>query len=425
MNDSKTAPLATGDADRLNNQVSNYPVSKVRNTLLIILCTVSIIATAQKGQPPKEKTSASVYTNFPQHEDFIPSMVSRLKTPDGFTVLLAASGLGKPRMLAFDEGGRLYITRRDQGDVLRLSDNNKDGKFEELHTIVSQFPGVHGITLHDGYLYLCSNRELKRGKLSSAGEVGELEVLIKDLPDGGQHGNRTLGFGPDGMLYLTIGSDCNDCNESNPEHATIVVAKPDGTQRRIYARGLRNTIGIDWHPVTKDLWGADNGTDWRGDDIPPEELNKIKDGAHYGWPLVFGNRVPDETREEPLGSTKLEFAKTTEASVMTFPAHSAPINLLFLDEARGFPKEYQDDALISFHGSWNKQKPDGYKVVRVLFENGEPKGQEDFFTGFLSEDGKSRFGRPAGLAVSPSGDLFISDDENGMIYCVKSKSNPQ
>src|SRR4029453_4327792 len=113
-------------------------------------------------------------------------------------------------------------------------------------------PGVHGIAIHDEYLYLCSNRELKRGKFSTNGEVGELELLIKDLPDGGQHGNRTIAFGPDGLLYMTIGSDCNDCNESNPEHATIIQITPDGKQRKIYARGLRNTIGIDWHPETKE-----------------------------------------------------------------------------------------------------------------------------------------------------------------------------
>ena len=400
-------------------------------TLKLLILTVCIAlqldVIAQRGQPPKTKTTANVTTNFPQHEDFQLTFLSRLNVPQGFTVSVAAHGLGKPRMMIFDDSGKLYITRRDQGDVLQLTDTNHDGKFDVLHTVVAQFPGVHGITVHDGYLYLCSNRELKRGKLNASGDVDEMEVLLKDLPDGGQHGNRTLAFGPDEKLYLTIGSDCNDCNESNPEHATILVAKADGTQRKIYARGLRNTIGIDWHPETKELWGADNGTDWRGEEIPPEELNKIVEGGHYGWPFVYGDRIPDETREEPAGATKADFAKTTEAPSMTFPAHSAPINFVFLAKARNFPKDYSDDALISFHGSWNRQNPEGFKVKRIRFENGKPVGEEDFLSGFLSADGKTRFGRPAGIAISPEGDVYVSDDVNGIIYCVsvKSKTNTQ
>jgi len=263
---------------------------------------------------------------------------------------------------------------------------------------------------------------LKRSKLRDDGSLDETQLLIKDLPDGGQHGNRTISFGPDGMLYISVGSDCNDCNESNPEHATLLVANPDGTGRRIFARGLRNTIGMDWHPQTHELWGADNGTDWRGDEIPPEELNRIIDGAHYGWPFVYGKRVVDDTREEPVGTTKKLFALTTEPSVMEFAAHSAPINLIFLGRATSFPKDYQDDAIISFHGSWNRSKPEGFKILRVKFENGKPVGVEDFFSGFLSVDGNSRFGRPAGLSISPEGNVYVSDDANGVIYCVKPTS---
>ncbi|MEJ1239855.1 PQQ-dependent sugar dehydrogenase [Chryseolinea sp. T2] len=393
----------------------------------ILLCVASMIfatypGVAQKGSPPAEKTNASVSTNFPQHEVFDESMLSRLKVPTGFVISVAASGLGKPRMMAFSDRGNLYVTRRDQGDVLQLIDSDNDGRFDQMHTVVSKFPGVHGITIRDSYIYLISNRELRRAKLQGDGSVAEPEILIKDLPDGGQHGNRTIAFGPDDMLYISIGSDCNDCNESNPEHATMVVVKPDGTGRRIYARGLRNTIGFDWHPQTRELWGADNGTDWRGDDIPPEELNNIRDGAHYGWPFVYGKRIPDETREEPAGTTKKQFAEKTEPSIIDFPAHAAPINLLFLGKTKNYPSDYLDDALITFHGSWNKKEPDGFKVVRVKYDNGRPAGVEDFLSGFLSSDGRSRFGRPAGLAISPAGNVYVSDDANGVIYYIKPAS---
>ncbi|MEJ7736344.1 MAG: PQQ-dependent sugar dehydrogenase [Chitinophagaceae bacterium] len=379
---------------------------------------------AQKGLPPSGPTSATVNTLFPQHEDFQESMVGRLKTPSGFKVSVSATGLGKPRMLALGTNGALYVTRRDVGDVLKLTDTNGDGKFDDLKTVIAQFGGVHGITIHEGWLYLCSAKKLARGRLGADGMVGALDTLIRDLPEGSQHDNRTIAFGPDGMLYITVGSDCNDCKETNPEHATILRANADGSNRKIFARNLRNTIGFDWHPQTRELWGLDHGTDWRGDDIPPEELNKIIEGGNYGWPLVYGKQEVDQTREDPLGTTKEAYAKTTQPAVLTFPAHSAPIGMKFMTNAAGFPTDYRDDALVCWHGSWNKKNPDGYKVQRLRFENGNPVGVEDFLSGFLSKDGKSRFGRPAGLAISDKGVVYISDDANGVIYSVTVTNTP-
>jgi len=308
------------------------------------------------------------------------------------------------------------VTRRDQGDVLLLTDTDNDGDFDDLKTVATKFKGVHGITIHDGYVYLCSNRELKRAKIKTDGDLEEPEMLIKDLPDGGQHGNRTIAFGPDGKLYITVGSTCNDCNETNKENATVLRADADGKNRKIFARGLRNTIGIDWHPTTGELWGADNGTDWRGEDMPPEEINRITEGADYGWPLVFGKQLVDQTREDPNGSTKEAYAKTTQPSMLDLPAHSAPISFLFLKGVKNLPEGDQDDAIVTLHGSWNKENPDGYKVMRVVFENGKPVRTVNFLAGFLSADGKTRFGRPAGLAISPGGTIYISDDVNGVIY---------
>ncbi|MBO9659393.1 MAG: hypothetical protein J7527_11265, partial [Chitinophagaceae bacterium] len=151
--------------------------------------------------------------------------------------------------------------------------------------------------------------------------------------------------------------------------------------------------------------------DWRGDEIPPEELNLIVDDGDYGWPLVYGKQTPDPTREDPLGTTKAAYAKTTQPAIMMFPAHSAPIDFKFIGE----------DALVTWHGSWNKKNPDGYKVQKIRFVNGKPVETSDFLSGFLSPNGKSRFGRPAGLAIAQNGTIYISDDAGGVIYAVKSK----
>jgi glucose/arabinose dehydrogenase len=374
------------------------------------------IVEAQKGAPAKKQTQATVSTNFPRHEDFSENKLSALAASNGFKVNVAAKGLGKPRMMAVDAVGRLYVTRRDQGDVLLLTDTDNDGDFDDLKTVVSKFNGVHGIAIHSGHVYLCSNRELKRAKIKSDGDLEEPQTLIRDLPDGGQHGNRTIAFGPDGKLYITVGSTCNDCNETNKENATILKANADGSDRQIFARGLRNTVGIDWHPATGELWGADNGTDWRGDELPPEEINRIAEGADYGWPLVFGKQLVDQTREDPVGTTKEEYAKTTQPSMLDLPAHSAPINFLFLKDVKRLPANYQDDAIVTLHGSWNKKNPDGYKVMRIIFEDGKPVRAVNFLSGFLNANGKTIFGRPAGLAISSEGTIYISDDANGVIY---------
>ncbi|NIJ52969.1 PQQ-dependent sugar dehydrogenase [Dyadobacter arcticus] len=383
-----------------------------------LLLTLPAPAFSQKGLPSKQPFSANVNTVYPQHVDFKESMVSNLKVSAGFKVSVAASGLGKPRMMAVSDNGGLYITRRDVGDILLLTDKDGDGMFEDLVTVWPQFPDVHGITIHDGYLFAASSKIVKKAKIGTDGMLSDTITLIKDLPEGAQHNNRMIAFGKDGKMYMTIGSTCNDCGETNKENATMLVMNADGTKRRIFARGLRNTIGFDWHPETGEIWGCDNGTDWRGDEIPPEELNKIEDGGDYGWPLVFGKQQVDPTREDPSGTTKEEYAKSTKPSIMTFPAHSAPIDFRFLGAVSGIPAEFQNDALVAWHGSWNRKNPEGYKIQRIHFEKGMPVSVTDFFSGFLNSDGKTRFGRPAGIIVAKTGKIYVSDDENGIIYCI-------
>ena len=388
--------------------------------LALSLCVTQ--ADAQRGLPPKDVTKSVNITRYAQVMDFKPEMLKLLKTPPGWQVTLAASGLGKPRMLYTSPQGNVYVTRRDGGDVLMLQDKDGNNIFENLVTVLADFKGVHGITMKDNWMYLCNSNEVRRYPVKPDGTLTltAAEILIKDLPDGGQHPNRTMDFGPDGQLYISVGSLCNDCKESDKETAVMLQVNPANWSRLVYASGLRNTIGFDWHPQTKEMWGIDNGGDTKGSDWPPEEVNKITKGADYGFPYAYGKREVDKSREDPAGNTKEAVVKNTEPSVLELTAHMAPIAFTFFRGAANIPQEWAGDGLVAWHGSWNADKPVGFKVQRIHFENGQAVAAEDFLTGFLQGD--ARFGRPAGITVTKNGTVYVSDDAGGNIYAItKSK----
>jgi glucose/arabinose dehydrogenase len=284
-------------------------------------------------------------------------------------------------------------------------------------------PLVHGIVFRGAQVYLATPNQVLRASVDEEGDFGAPDVIIDDLPDGGQHPLRTLAISPDDRLFISVGSTCDACADSNPENATLLVAALDGSTRSIFATGLRNTIGFGWHPVTNELWGMDHGSDWRGNDTPPEELNAITQGTDYGWPYCYGDRIVDPVIQDPPEGTKAAYCAGTTGPVLSTQAHNAPIGLTFY-AGTGFPSDYRDDAFIAMHGSWNRLPPTGYKIVRLVFENGIPQRFEDFVTGFLIEDGAATFGRPAGIAIAPDGSLLFSDDTSGAIYRVRYGAAP-
>lgn len=352
----------------------------------------------------------------PAQRAMTPALVNQLQLPAGFSVAVWADGLGNPRMMAFGPDGTLYVTRRQQGDVLALRDLNGDGRADEQQVVASNLTGVHGITVRDSALYLATPTHVYRADILSNGTLSAPQVIISDLPLGGQHPNRTLGFGPDGLLYITVGSTCNACDD-NDENATMHRANADGSGRTVIATGLRNTIGFGWHPVSGQLWGMDHGSDWRGDDQPPEELNRIDVGGNYGWPFCFADRLVDRfIPTPPQGTTREAYCATTRGPVLTYQAHSAPIGMTFYTAGQ-FPAEYRNDAFVAMRGSWNRRQPTGYKIVRIQFnDGGQPVAISDFLTGFLIENGQAHFGRLAGVTVAPDGSLLVSEDTNGVIY---------
>jgi glucose/arabinose dehydrogenase len=394
----------------------------------------------------------TITVNRPELVPATDERIAGLRVPDGFTVQVFARDLVNPRMLAVGPDGSVYVTSPRTGQVLRFQDTDGDGDASEAHewsVVLStmdspNLAGVHGIFIAGTTVYLASVKAVFSATLAG-GAITNLRPLLDDLPDGGQHPNRTLGVGPDGKLYVSVGSDCNACAESNSEHATMLRINTDGTtppnaaqnehpllahnpmaqvSPRIFASGLRNTLGFDWHPVTGELWGSDHGSDGLGDDVPEDELNLLAEGQSYGWPYCFGAREIDPVMDQPsMTLSKEAYCPKTTPYTLGYPAHNAPIAFLFYRGAQ-FPADYQHDAFIALRGSWNRKIAAGYKVVRVHFDNGVPAprvGQsspvEDFMTGFLL-DNDHQFGRIAGLAVARDGSLLVSEDSNGVIYRV-------
>lgn len=342
--------------------------------------------------------------------------VRNLKVPVGFSVAKFAENLGKPRILVTSSTGTVYVSDRDAGIVMMLRDNNNDG-VSDLKQTVATIKQAHGLAIHNGKMYIAAIREVYTAAINADGTLGQPTMIINNLPDAGQHPNRTIAFGPDGMLYISIGSTCNACPEPNPLNGTMAKANPDGSNLSIFAKGLRNTIGFGWHPQTGELWGLDHGIDWLGDDDQKEEVNQIKQGANYGWPYIYGEGKYNPGDRPQGDTTYQQYLALSTLPALLYQAHAAPMQLAFYNNNK-YPEEYRNDAFIAMRGSWNRSQPVGYKVVRLHFENGKPTRFDDFLTGFLVENNKAHFGRLVGIAVHPDGSLLVSDDTNGVIYRV-------
>lgn len=358
----------------------------------------------------------------PEELPFDQAAFEALTLPEGFAINVYRTGLGQARMLAV-HGEHVYVTQPMQGTVTRLVDADEDGEAEAQAVVASNLPMIHGIAFNGDEVYLADVKSVYRGTVASDGSFTALTSIIEDLPDGGQHPRRTLGVGPDSLLYISVGSDCDACQESNPEHATLLrstlVGQPAG-EREIFATGLRNMLGFAWHPATEALWGMDQGSDWRGDDLPPEELNAIASGNDYGWPYCYGNRQIDPIIQDPPTGTKASYCATTTPPALLNQAHQSPIGFAFYT-GDTFPDRYQNGAFVAFRGSWNRKPATGYRVAFVRYEAGQPQAIEDFVTGFLNDAGTATFGRPAGLTIAPDGAVLFTDDTNGIVYRVQAQ----
>jgi glucose/arabinose dehydrogenase len=358
------------------------------------LLFITFIATIGHGQTP-----ASVVAS-----------PADLTVPPGFKTSVFASDLAGARLMAVSPEGVLLVARRPRNEVIALPDRNKDGRAEP-EVILSNLPNAHSLAFKDGFLYVATTPAVMRVKWMNGKPSGDPEKFA-DLPSStpSVHVSRTINVGPDGRLYVAIGSSCNVCVESDPRRTTIQVMSAEGSLQP-YARGLHNAIGFDWDPQTRRMWADDTGQDNLGDEYPPDEINQIDAGKHYGFPFFVARNQPNSSQPELKDAQPDTTADTAVPPVLNLPPHVTGMDLRFYKGAQ-FPASYRNALFLALHGS--SRKNNGYKVVRVIMKDGRPAGLEDFVVGFL-KDGVV-MGRPAGLATGADGALYVSDDNKGFIY---------
>ena len=338
-----------------------------------------------------------------------PLPLDSVKLPPGFRIDLYAHPVPGARSMALGPEGTLFVGSRDEGSVYAVVDADKDGRAEAILTLARGLMMPNGVAVREGALYVAeTSRILRYDGIEERLKRPPAPVVVKaDLPTDRQHGWKFIAFGPDGLLYVPIGAPCNICDRGDP-YASITRMKPDGSGFEIVARGVRNTVGFDWRPGTRELWFTDNGRDMMGDEVPPDELNRLsRAGQHFGYPYCHGGDVADP-----------QFGRSRPCSEFVAPArklgpHVAAIGMRFYTGSM-FPAEYRGQVFIAEHGSWNRSRKIGYRLMLVRLKGDEAVSYETFAEGWLR--GEDEWGRPADVLVMPDGALLVSDDSAGAIY---------
>ncbi|HTP99759.1 MAG TPA: sorbosone dehydrogenase family protein [Casimicrobiaceae bacterium] len=336
-----------------------------------------------------------------------PLPLDTIKLPSGFAIELVAR-VPTARGMTFGRDGTLFVGSRN-GNVYAVT-LARGGEAARVRTIASGLRDPVGVAYRDGALYVSSvSRIVRLDDIERRLDSPPSPVVVTDAyPTEGHHGWKFIAFGPDGKLYVPVGAPCNICEPDPDKYAIITRINPDGSGREVVARGVRNTVGFDWHPQTHELWFTDNGRDMLGDDAPPDELNRVVTaGANYGYPYCHGGTIPDpDFHSKPCS----EFVPP----VQNLGPHVASLGMRFYTGTQ-FPADYRNQVFIAEHGSWNRSQKIGYRVTRVKLDaSGKALEYAPFAQGWLQ--GQQPWGRPADVAVAPDGSLLVSDDYAGAIY---------
>ena len=340
--------------------------------------------------------------------------IDRVKLPPGFEITVFADGLKDARSLAPGEKGWLFVSTRTAGNVYAVRHDGR--KALETLTIAKGLNMPNGVAMKDGDLYVAEVSRVWRYPAieSSLPKVPDPVLVYDQYPGDRHHGWKFIRFGPDGWLYVPVGAPCNVCDRESP-YATITRLKPDGSAMEVVARGVRNTVGFDWHPVTKSLWFTDNGRDMMGDDVPPDELNHApRPGMHFGFPHCHGGDVPDP--DFARGKACADFTPPA----LKFGAHVASLGMRFYTGTL-FPPQYRHQVFIAEHGSWNRSRKSGYRVMRARLEGDRVVEHAVFAEGFLDRETDRAWGRPVDVQVMADGALLVSDDYAHAIYRIAPK----
>lgn len=352
------------------------------------------------------------------------SMLSRISLPEGFSISFYSDKVPGARSMTLGEEGTLFVGTKGK-TLYALSDTNGDNYAETVQIIANGLDAPNGVAFRDGDLYVAERDKIIRydeieSRISSPPVP---EVVIDGLPNGAFHWWKFLRFGPDGKLYVSVGAPCNVCEEDDERYAAVLRVDSDGTNLEVFAHGVRNTVGFDWHPESDVLWFTDNGRDdissdpQINDNSPPDELNRAGGaGLHFGFPYCHGSNVPDPE----FGSKRGCDGEGLTPPQFELPAHVAALGMRFYTGSM-FPASWKNVIFIAEHGSWNRTVPVGYRVTSVrLNEQGKAVSYQVFAQGWLGSD-EAAWGRPVDVLIAPDGALFVSDDRKGAIYRISYK----
>lgn len=351
--------------------------------------------------------------------DIVGLPLERIELPPEFEINVYATNLPGARSMTLSPNGTLFVGTRAPGKVYAVLDHDKDNTADEVITIAEGLDSPNGVALRGGDLYVAEiSRVLRYENIESNLNNPPAPVVVNaDFPTDRAHGWKFIRFGPDGLLYVPVGAPCNVCDRDQQDYSTIRRMSPDGTGLQVYARGVRNTVGFDWHPETKALWFTDNGRDHMGDNRPPDELNFApKPGMHFGFPYCHGTDILD-----PVYGRGRDCKEFTPPAIELGP-HVAALGMRFYTGAM-FGDEYRNQIFIAEHGSWNRSTPIGYRVTLVRLEGNKAVSYEVFAKGWLNADGNA-WGRPVDVLVMPDGALLVSDDRANAIYRISRAVKP-